>query len=287
MSDNFNVVKAKEKDIGDGLIVKRSIPTKEIRDLGPFVFWDHMGPVTLGGEKKLKVRAHPHIGLATLTYLFSGEIMHRDSLGYEQKITPGAVNWMTAGKGVSHSERASFDEDTVLEGIQVWIGLPKDLQEIDPSFEHYTKDSLPEFKIDDAKVKLIAGNYKEYESPVKVYSDLFYMDVFIDGKAKFSKKDIHELGVYVLEDDVSINNKSYDKGSLIMFKDENEINIKSKTKSRVMIFGGEAFKEKRHKWWNFVHTDKERIEQAKEDWKKGLFGNVINETESIPLPEDK
>ncbi len=283
------VIEAKPKDIGDNFIVRRSLPHMKKRMVGPFIFWDHMGPFKLTEGKELKVRAHPHIGLATITYLFSGEIMHRDSLGNEQPIRPGEVNWMTAGKGISHSERSKYKGiDETLEGIQLWVALPKEYEDIEPSFHHFKEKSLPLIDLNQNKLRLVAGTALNKSSEVPVYSDLFYfkVDSLKNSNFDFILKANQEAAIYVIKGQIEIESKTYAPYTMIVFKKGTEVKFTSLTESELMFFGGEIYPEKRNIWWNFVSTDKDKIEQAKLNWKNNQFGEVINEDEFIPLPND-
>jgi hypothetical protein len=281
----------KESDLGDNFVVRRSLPRAQKRLVGPFIFWDHMGPVTLRGDKEMKVRAHPHIGLSTITYLFKGKILHRDSLGNEQFILPGEVNWMTAGKGIAHSERAKFEESTELEGIQLWVALPKDAEDIEPSFVHVKEKELPELDHGPTKLRLIAGKTKiegqQFKSPLPVYSDLFYFagEFEEDGEFIYELSDEQEAGFYAVEGQFDSEGKSFERYEMAIFKKGTRVSVKGKKGARFMLFGGEVFPEGRTIWWNFVSSDPEKIEKAKERWRSGGFEPVINESEFIPLPE--
>lgn len=266
----------------DGFKVNRILPYHRKRMVGPFIFWDHMGPMEIQKGDELTVRSHPHIGISTLTYLFEGKILHRDTLGFEQVIEAGQVNWMTAGRGIAHSERIKplgLKKGTILNGIQAWIALPKEKEEIAPSFEHIPH--VPEFELDGIQFTLIAGSLLAHKSTVPVYSDLFYLDARMPKGSRFRMPlNGAEAAVYV------VKGKLQCAEELEMFVFENEfLEIEALHESRVMILGGAPFPEKRHIWWNFVSSSKERIERAKEDWKTGKFGSVIHETEEIPLPE--
>jgi redox-sensitive bicupin YhaK (pirin superfamily) len=290
MSNVEIVIQPKVKDLGDNFEVRRSLPNIKKRMVGPFIFWDHMGPVTLAGEKEMKVRAHPHIGLATITWLFSGQIMHRDNLGNEQMIRPGEVNWMTAGKGIAHSERSRADEgeSLELEGIQLWLALPKESEEVSASFFHCKPKDLPNLMHGQSELTLVAGSWGDARSPVPVYSELFYLN----GRApksetfKATLKAGHEGAIYIIEGKLEVEGQEYERFDLIAFKKDAPIEFKVLEDAQFMLFGGEVFAEKRHIWWNFVSTDQARIEQAKRDWKDGKFAAVINEEEYIPLPSD-
>jgi redox-sensitive bicupin YhaK (pirin superfamily) len=283
------VIKPKEKDLGDNFTVRRSLPDARKRMVGPFISWDHMGPATLEGEQEMKVRGHPHIGISTLTYLFSGEILHRDSLGNEQLIRPREVNWMTAGKGITHSER-SFAKDPAeqLEGIQLWIALPKDHEEVDPNFTHFKEAKLPLIESEGNQMRLIAGEFQGENSPVPVYSDLFYLNGKIKEGTKYSFKagPKHEIALYVTHGSLEVEDEVYESFSLVIFRQGSIVSFKASCDAEYMLFGGEPFPEKRHIYWNFVSSDPEKIEQAKRDWTEGKFDKIPKETEFIPLPED-
>lgn len=281
-------IKSKEKDLGDNFIVRRSLPSIDKRMVGPFVFWDHMGPVTLKPGKDMIVRAHPHIGLATITYLFSGEILHRDSLGNEQFIKPGEVNWMTAGSGIVHSERSFAQEPPVeLEGIQLWVALPKDYEDVDASFVHEKEKELPLIDNGGYKLRLIAGTAFDQKSPLPVYSDLFYLKGEIKAGESFvmNLEDHHEAAIYIIDGEVKVESETYKRFDMVTFSKGSQVEFDSLEDTTLMIFGGEVFTEKRHVWWNFVSSDKEKIELAKQRWVERKFPEVINETEFIPLPD--
>lgn len=283
-------IKGKTKDLGDGFVVTRSLPDAKKRLVGPFIFWDHMGPAHFEGEQEMKVRSHPHIGLATLTYLFEGAILHRDSLGNEQYIKPGEVNWMTAGSGITHSERAHpldgkpFD----LEGIQLWIALPKESEEIEARFDHFKETELPMFEDQGFSLRLIAGEAHGLKSPVPVYSKLFYMN----GKGSAGSEYFQDFSaevegaVYVVKGEIEVEGQTFGSKELVIFEKGSSLSFKNKTDVEVMLFGGKVFPEKRYIYWNFVSSSKERLEQAKRDWKEGRFPKTINEREFIPLPEE-
>lgn len=286
-------IEPKQKDLGEGFKVRRSLPDFRKRMVGPFVFWDHMGPATFLAGQDLEVRAHPHIGLATLTYLFAGEMMHRDSLGNVQAIKPGEVNWMTAGRGISHSERThSGNQEVTLEGIQLWLALPKDKEEIAPDFYHAKEDALPQIEGQGYKARLIAGNYEERTSPVPVYSDLFYLELKVDNGWSFpvSLDAEREAAVYVVDGCMLIEGKEFHRFDMVILSKGTKLELHAKGKEdgklQLMFFGGAPFPEKRHIWWNFVSTNKDRIEQAKKDWTEGKFGKVAEEDSWIPLPEN-
>lgn len=284
------VVEPRTSDLGDGFTVRRALPYAKKRMVGPFIFLDHMGPAVFTKEKPLLVRSHPHIGLSTLTYLFSGEMLHRDSLGNELVISPGEVNWMTAGSGIAHSERSHIvQEEMHLEGIQLWIALPKKSEEVAPSFVHVDEKDLPKIQVGESHLALIAGEAFGIKSPVPVYSPLFYLGGFLKSQDAFQLKmeKSHEGAVYVAKGEIQIEDQTFREGELICFKAGEDLNFVALSECRVMVLGGEIFPEKRFIFWNFVSSSEERIEVAKQDWRDQKFGPVINEKEFIPLPEGR
>ena len=288
MSDFVNmIIESKEKDLGDGLVVRRSLPQIKKCRVGPFVFWDHIGSVVLQDEKKMKIRAHPHIGLSAITYLFSGEIVHRDNLMNEQVIRPGEVNWMTSGRGIVHSERAeSKGEPMLLEGVQVWVALPKKAEDVAPSFVHHKESDLPMISEEGFRLRLIAGEWSGANSPLPVYSPMFYLNGWAK-KGKVYSKDLtknQEAALYIVNGCVEIEGKEYSRYSMVVFKQGSKIEFRVKEELEFMILGGDVFPETRHIWWNFVSSDKEKIEVAKKKWKDQQYQLVINETEYMPLP---
>ncbi len=275
----------KKKDLGE-FTVRRVLPAREKRMVGPFVFFDHMGPAEFPPGQGIAVRPHPHIGLATITYLFEGQIMHRDSLGFTQPIECGAVNLMTAGKGIVHSERAGDDLDTTsrLHGIQSWMALPKELEEIDPAFDHYPADTLPELQIDGATIRIIMGEAYGETSPVKLYSPTIYLECVLPSGAQFrTPEGFDEVAVYVVSGDVRLDAESYTEGAMLVLRAGGTATLQAAADSRLMIIGGEPLGE-RHIVWNFVSSSRERIEKAKDDWRDGNFAMVPGDDEFIPLP---
>lgn len=290
MSAIAHLIRPKTRDLGDGLTVRRILPAIEQRSVGPFVFLDHIGPVTFHPGAGMDVRPHPHIGLATVTYLFDGEILHRDSLGYVQAIRPGDVNWMTAGKGIVHSERTSDEKRAsgfTLHGLQSWVGLPQADEEVDPTFHHHPSASLPEWEEGGVTFKLIAGKSFGRESPVKVYADTLYVAaVFVGGAAMMLTDEHEERAIYVAEGAVETEGQIVEAGELAVFKTGKPVKLVAGTAgAKTMLLGGAAMDGPRHMWWNFVSSSKERIEQAKAEWLAQAFGTVPGETEFIPLPE--
>jgi hypothetical protein len=235
------------------------------------------------------VRPHPHIGLATVTYLFDGEILHRDSLGNAQPIRPGAVNWMTAGRGIVHSERTPPElraGESSLFGIQTWVALPKGREEIEPGFAHHSADALPVIEDDGKRVRLIAGSLYGERAPVEVFSEMFYADATLSGTARLELPAEHEeRAAWVAEGRIEVGGDVFDAGQMLVFRPGEAVTIKALDPARLLLFGGEAM-DARHVWWNFVSSSAARIEQAKADWKAGQFPPVPGETEFIPLPEE-
>ena len=279
-------IEPKLKDLGE-FSVRRVLPAAERRMVGPFIFFDHMGPAEFPPGEGISVRPHPHIGLATITYLFEGQIMHRDSLGYVQPIECGAVNLMTAGQGIVHSERAGDDlaEVSRLHGIQSWMALPSELEESPAAFVHYSADSLPELRLDGVIVRVIMGEAYGLESPVQQYSPTLYLECRLDARSSLTLPDAYdECAIYVVTGEVSVDGKSYTEGVMAIAAAQRQVMLTAECESRVMVIGGAAL-GKRHIWWNFVSSSKERIEQAKTDWQEERFGAVPGETEFIPLPK--
>ena len=281
-------IEPREKDLGE-FSVRRVLPAARQRMVGPFVFFDHMGPAEFPPGKGIDVRPHPHIGIATITYLFQGEILHRDSLGVVQPIHPGAINLMTAGRGIVHSERPGDDLDQLsqLNGIQSWIALPKDLQEIAPAFDHYPAAALPEDERDGLRIRLIMGELEGMKSPVKTYSRTLYADLLVHAGAK-RRLDVTEaeLAVYVAEGELSIDGEPVPAGVMVVLKSTDAIEITAAVGSRALLIGGDALGE-RHMYWNFVSDSLERIEQAKDAWRSGAFDRVPDDDEFIPLPGEE
>jgi redox-sensitive bicupin YhaK (pirin superfamily) len=257
--------------------------------VGPFIFFDQMGPAELTEGKGIDVRPHPHIGLATVTYLFDGTIVHRDSLGSVQSITPGDVNWMTAGRGIVHSERSDREIRKGREklfGIQIWVALPKRHEETEPDFTHYPGAMLPQIDGEGKTVRVIAGSVFGKTSPVKTLSSLFYADVTLQPGASLSIGPEHEeRAVYLVDGRIDIAGQLFDSGRLLVFASGDTILLKASDAARMLLLGGEPMDGPRYLWWNFVSSSHERIEQAKADWKAGRFAPVPRETEFIPLPE--
>lgn len=282
------LVKGTVKDIG-GFMVRRLLPDMQQKSLGPVVFMDHIGPAELGPGLRMDVRPHPHIHLATMTWLFEGTIMHKDSLGCIQEIRPGAVNWMTAGSGIVHSERSlesDTDKTVSLHGIQTWVALPVESQNITPSFEHYTGKEIPLFREGKLEITVIAGEFKGHKSPVKLYSPMIYLDIFADDAVTSTFSfGAFEVGFYVVSGELGYENKSYQSTAFVIPESAQSFELQFSPNTRVMVIGGEPFPEERHLWWNFVSSSKENIEVAKARWQVGDFPKVSGDDSFIPLPE--
>lgn len=287
------VIESRNAFLGPGLAVNRILPFRKRRMVGPFIFMDHAGPVDVAVPQAadMDVLPHPHIGLSTVSYLFGGAVTHRDSLGVEQVIKPGEVNWMTAGSGISHSER--FEDPAVLAGgqlemIQTWVALPEKDEETDPTFENYTADQLPVFSEIGVWMRLIAGDAYGLSNGVKTHSPLFYLHVVLQDEARFGLPTGHsERGVYVAKGHIEVNGNRYGRGQLLVFTKGVDPVIVARGGATLMLLGGEPLGD-RYIWWNFVSSRKERIEQAKEDWKQGRIILPPNDNEIfIPLPEDR
>jgi redox-sensitive bicupin YhaK (pirin superfamily) len=280
------------REIVDDFKVRRALPSAKRRMVGPFIFLDQIGPEVLRINQGLDVAPHPHIGLATVTYLFDGELMHRDGLGFVQSIRPGEVNWMTAGSGIAHSERTPPDmrlSGSELFGIQSWVALPKRCEESEPAFTHHGADELPIVEGDGKRVRLITGSLYGAQSPVRTLSEMFYADItLVEGALLPIPNEHEERAAYIVEGSIELlpHDGIYSAGQLLVFKPGAEITLRAHESSpaRIMILGGEPMDGPRHIWWNFVSSSKDQIEQAKEDWRLGRFARVPEETEFIPLP---
>jgi redox-sensitive bicupin YhaK (pirin superfamily) len=286
------VIQAREASISKAVKVKRILPFRLRRMVGPFIFMDHAGPIAdIPAELSLlDVLPHPHIGLSTVSYLFGGQVTHRDSLGVEQIIRPGEVNWMTAGSGIAHSER--FEDPSSLKGglemIQTWVALPEKDEETAPSFNNYIPEQLPVFTDKGVWMRLIAGNAFGLRNEVKINSPLFYLHVVLQPGATFTLPTEHsERGFYIVKGSIELSGITYNPGQMLVFSKTAEPLILAKEATTLLLLGGEPLGE-RFIWWNFVSSRKERIEQAKEDWKQGRIILPPNDNkEFIPLPDDK
>ena len=283
------LLSGRARDLGDGVHVRRVLPSVQRRMVGPFIFLDHLGPVALPVGRGLDVRPHPHINLATVTYLFEGEFLHRDSLGSAQPIRPGAVNWMTAGRGIVHSERSpegARQEGVRLHGAQLWVALPKAFEEVAPSFQHHPADTLPVFAQESAELTLIAGNLFGRQAPVELLSPLFLADARLPTGAKLAlPTEPEQRAAYVVSGRIGIGDRQVVEGELAIFRPGETVALTAVDQARVLLLGGAALDGERHLFWNFVSSSPQRLEQAKADWRDGRFPKVPgDELEFIPLP---
>jgi redox-sensitive bicupin YhaK (pirin superfamily) len=286
------VIVPRARDLG-GFEVRRALPSPKRQMVGPFIFFDQMGPAEFILGEGIDVRPHPHINLATVTYLFDGEIMHRDSLGTEVPIRAGAVNWMTAGRGIVHSERTPTRlkaRGSRLFGLQTWVALPTAHEETDPAFAHTPEAELPVIEDDGMRVRLVAGSAWGRTSPVKVFSDTIYADVALEPGATLPVDPAHEeRALYTVSGEVEIAGDRFPSGQLLVLRPGDPITARNpgRVPARFVLVGGETMDGPRHIWWNFVSSRKERIEQAKAEWKAGRFDTVPGDAEEfIPLPEE-
>lgn len=290
MKNSINqIIEGREKDIG--ITVRRILPWAKKRMVGPFIFLDEMGPALLHAPSDhMDVRPHPHIGLSTLTYLFEGSMLHRDSLGYTQEIIPGEVNWMTAGKGIAHSERETSEarlHDRTLHGLQFWVALPKEAEDMAPSFQHYGKEHVPHIKTASATIDVIAGSLNEHQAPLKVYSPMVFYIIRANaqGEIKLPSQG-HELALYIVKGSIRIENEVYESSRMVVLNTGSDIEFSHSSDALVAVIGGAPFPEDRFIWWNFVSSSKEKIEAAKKAWENGTFPQVPGDTDIIPLPKD-
>jgi redox-sensitive bicupin YhaK (pirin superfamily) len=291
MSNISLIIEERAANIGN-FMVGRLLPFREKRAVGPFVFIDHMGPAHLNQYQNMDVPPHPHIGLSTLTFLFEGSIMHRDSLGTELEIKPGAVNWMTAGKGIVHSERTPEylrHSDKMLHGLQIWVALPKELELMDPNFTHVEAQDIPAWEENGVSYKLIAGEAFGKKSPVPVYSPLYFIEIksTVAQKINIGNHLFGESGLYILEGSIKSGEHVYDRKQILITNDSTLCEFEISENTTVYIFGGQPFPEEHYIFWNFVSSDKDLIEKAKQDWTAQTFPKVPGETEFVPLPEQR
>ena len=285
----------RSRDLG-GFEVRRALPSPKRQMVGPFIFFDQAGPAEFVTGQGIDVRPHPHIGLATVTYLYEGEFHHRDSLGTDQIIYPGAVNWMIAGNGVTHSERTSIETrkgPSSLFGIQTWVALPDDQEDVDAAFEHHAKDALPIIEGEGKSLRLILGRAYGKQAPVTTFSDMFYLDAHLEPAAALPLPDDHEdRGLYVVSGAIEIAGETFEAGRMMVFRPGDAITVRAgPAGARLMLLGGETLNGPRYIWWNFVASSKEKIEAAKAawgegDWDHGRFKLPPGDTdEFIPLPD--
>jgi redox-sensitive bicupin YhaK (pirin superfamily) len=285
----LQILKSHARDLGGGLIVSRVLPGHPQQMVGPFIFFDQMGPMTAAPGQNVDVRPHPHIGLATVTWLFEGEMIHRDSLGVVQPIAPGDVNWMTAGRGIAHSERGDpglRKSARRMFGIQSWVALPKAHEDDAPAFSHHPAASLPKIRLPGVEMRLIAGDAFGEKSPATTFSPMFYLAAELESGATLTLPPEHEeRGVYLVQGSIAVAGELLPEKSLAYLPQGKPIEINAKTQSRVMLLGGEKMDGERFIWWNFVASSKQRIEDAKQRWREQRFAAIPGETEFIPLPE--
>ncbi len=276
------------RDVG-GFPVRRVLPAAARRSVGPFVFFDHMGPAALPPGEGFDVRPHPHIGLATVTWLYEGRIVHRDSLGFVQPIEPGAVNWMTAGRGIVHSERSPDEarrEGPRLHGLQTWVALPREHEEAPPAFRHVPREALPVLAPDGARIVVVAGDFLGARAPTPVFSRTLYASVDLAAGARFAVPPEHaERAVYLVDGEATLDGEALPEAHMAVLDAGTAPVVHARGACRLMLVGGDALDGERVVWWNFVSSSRERIERAKEDWRARRFAGVPGETEFIPLPE--
>jgi len=290
MSNTDLIIPERSRDIGD-FLVGRLLPFRKKRMVGPFIFIDHMGPTELGPDRYMDVDQHPHIGLATLTFLLEGEVEHCDSLGTRQIIRPGSVNWMVAGSGVSHTERtpAHLRDGNIftVHGYQIWVALPKDQEQNEPSFHHFDSNDLPQWQEGPNQWKLVAGEAFSHKSPVPVHSPLFMLELICeeDSEIDLQGQLKGEIGICVVEGKVWACDQEVEAGNLLVSKDKDACKLKIAAKSHILFFGGEAFPEARNIYWNFVSSEPLLIEEAKEKWRQHDWPKVDGDSSYVPLPK--
>jgi len=283
------LLKGHEKDLGGGFVVRRYLPAAVKQAVGPFIFFDHFGPVDVPVDADHDVRPHPHIGLATVTYLFEGAMEHRDSLGTLQRIEPGAINWMTAGRGIVHSERTPKDLVGVphrTHGLQLWAALPKAHEEDEPSFAHTPAAAIPEMVVDGARVRVLIGSAFGHTSPVKTFSQTLYLDVSLKAGQQLSLSGLpQEAAIYPVSGSVDVDSAPVPQGTMALLDTSNSQRVSANTDAQFVIIGGEPLDGQRFLFWNFVSSSKERLVKAADDWEAQRFAKVPGETEFIPLPK--
>lgn len=286
----FTALKPHLRDVG-GFSVRRVLPAFPYKMVGPFIFFDHIGPVQFGSGQGLDVRPHPHIGLATVTYLFEGTILHRDTLGTVQPIHPGDVNWMTAGQGIAHSERTPEElhrSGSVLHGIQTWVALPKQHESVPPAFEHHPASVLPTIEMPGIAMRIIAGSAFGKTAPTTTFSRMFYVSVEMEAGSSLTVPPEHEeRAVYLVEGNVTVAGEPLELYCMAVLQPGQDVAIEAQTKVRMMLLGGEPMDGDRFIWWNFVASSREAIEDAKQQWREQRFGSIPGETEWIPLPGEE
>ena len=281
----------RSRDIGD-FEVRRALPSPQRQMVGPFIFFDQVGPAEFITGQGIDVQPHPHIGISTVTYLFKGQFQHRDSTGANQSIEPGEVNWMIAGKGVTHSERTSpkiRKNPSSLFGIQTWVALPTEAEDMPPEFEHHSKDDLPLLEAEGKQVRLIIGNAWGEVAPTKTLSEMFYADAILEAGAALPLPDNHEdRGIYIADGSLIVAGDHFQKGQMMVFKPEDKISVQAGAAgARIILLGGATMNEKRYIWWNFVSSSREKIEQAKKDWADGAADGWQSGMFKLPPDDDQ
>jgi redox-sensitive bicupin YhaK (pirin superfamily) len=282
-------LQGRTRELTRGVTVRRLLPSAARFMVGPFIFFDHFGPLRMDPGAGLDVRPHPHINLATVTYLFEGEILHRDSIGSEQLITPGAVNWMTAGRGIVHSERSPVEarkRGPGLHGLQLWVALPKAYEEIAPSFQHCKAENIPVPELNGSRLRVVAGTAYGATSPAQVLSPLFYVDANLEPHSELPLPDDYaERAAYILDGMVSCDGVPHSAGEMLVFQEDKSGSITALTPAQVMLLGGEPLDGERYIWWNFVSSSQDRIQLAKDAWQNRQFSTIPGDNvEFIPLP---
>ncbi|HEU0276754.1 MAG TPA: pirin family protein [Rhodanobacteraceae bacterium] len=282
-------IHGRRHDLGDGFIVNRVLPSPEGRAVGPFVFMDHLGPVTLAAGQAFDVRPHPHIGLATVTYLWTGRVEHRDGLGHVQVIEPGAVNWMTAGRGIVHSERTPAADRAcarTMHGLQLWAALPLDRERCEPAFEHTGAEALPTFDVDGATLRVVAGHAYGRRSPVTVAGDLFYVDASLAADAELALPTEHvQRAAYVIDGDLRVGAEPLRAGELVIFTPGTDVRLRAGAATHVVLLGGAPLDAPRFLWWNYVASSEDGLAEARAAWRERRYAMVAGDPESIPLPD--
>jgi redox-sensitive bicupin YhaK (pirin superfamily) len=295
MSDTNGAIRERmrghPRDLGDGFMISRVLPSSHARGIGPFVFMDHLGPLTLPADQAMDIRPHPHIGLATVTYLWQGRVEHKDSLGNTRIIEPGAVNWMTAGRGIVHSERtptADRGKQQAMHGLQLWVALPLEHERDEPTFEHTDADALPTLDMDGVTGRLVAGSAYGKRSPVTTLSELFYVDAQVPEGKRLKLPDEHaQRAAYVIEGSLHAGDETLNAGELAVFASDTDVTLVADTDTHVVLLGGAPLDGPRYMWWNYVASSEALLEQARQAWREKRFDMVEGDPEFIPLPEGR
>lgn len=290
MNPSLQMLAGHQKDLGGGFLVRRLLPAAARRSVGPFIFFDHFGPSREEPGVNHDVRPHPHIGLATVTYLFEGAMLHQDSIGSHQLIEPGAINWMTAGRGIVHSERrpeSLRDTTYVNHGLQLWVALPREAEEAEPSFEHTPAAAIPELQLGGATVRVLVGEAFGQRSPVHTLAPTLYLDIQLPAGGRFELPPLApEMALYVVQGELLLDEHAVPTQQMVVLGSES-VSLSASAVTRVVVIGGAPLDGPRHIWWNFVSSRRERIAQAADDWQAQRLGQVPGESEFIPLPETR